>query len=249
MKNIICLAVLFTLAGCGIGEELRSYCGSDIEMGCNALFGYKDSDQDKRLDAVDAKNKEQDEQIALLKNQMNNQINLMNSVQGDLALVNGNITNINNQITDLQNDLSLETQDRQNQINGLSALLTTEINNRVNLSNQVSILQSQVNSLMSQMVAVNNALPMLQSNINGLQNQINTINVTISTAVVGMVDPCGDGPGFDEVLLKTKDGKYVAYFETGGNRFLTVLQTNTSYQTTDAQHCNFSINSSGVVTW
>lgn len=59
-------------------------------------------------------------------------------------------------------------------------------------------------------------------------------------AVIEIVDPCGDGAGFDEILLVLSSGEIVAYFESGGNRFLTVL-VNGNYRTTDAQACNFTI--------
>lgn len=62
--------------------------------------------------------------------------------------------------------------------------------------------------------------------------------------IVTSLDPCGDNPGeFDEILLVTSDGDYVAFFEAGGKRFLTVLECGTTYQTTDKQACLFDIDS------
>lgn len=54
------------------------------------------------------------------------------------------------------------------------------------------------------------------------------------------IDPCGDGPGFDEVLLRTSQGDLLAYFESGNKRFLTVLVEGT-YRTTDKQRCRFRV--------
>ena len=60
--------------------------------------------------------------------------------------------------------------------------------------------------------------------------------------VVGVVDPCGDNVNqFDEVLFKMSSGKFIAYFEQGNNRFMTVLSENTNYRTTDVEACNFKI--------
>lgn len=65
-------------------------------------------------------------------------------------------------------------------------------------------------------------------------------------AITEVIDPCGDDPGkFDEVILKLYDNSYVAYFEDGGKRFLSVLEHGKSYQTTDSQNCKFKITVSG----
>jgi hypothetical protein len=70
-------------------------------------------------------------------------------------------------------------------------------------------------------------------------------NITNNT-VVEFKDPCGNGVGYDEVLMKTQNGKFVAYFEDGGRRFLSVLENGT-YRTTDQSRCNFTVNN-GVIT-
>lgn len=73
------------------------------------------------------------------------------------------------------------------------------------------------------------------SDLQELQNQ---------DSVVEMIDPCGDVNGeFDELLLRTRSGALVAYFESGSRRFLSSLQPG-SYATTDNTGCSFSVNSS-----
>lgn len=79
------------------------------------------------------------------------------------------------------------------------------------------------------------------------QDHINTITSEIAELqgyenIVEFIDPCGDGSGFDEVLLRTSSGQLVAYFQQGGNRFLTLLEPG-NYRTTDNQRCNFTITS------
>ncbi len=73
------------------------------------------------------------------------------------------------------------------------------------------------------------------------------------TAIVSTVDPCGPHNGFDEILLKMNDGRYVAYFEHGSKRrFLTILDPATQagkYRTTDKQACQFTLGSDGYITW
>jgi hypothetical protein len=72
--------------------------------------------------------------------------------------------------------------------------------------------------------------------------------------VIEVIDPCGDGPGFDELLLRTQVGTdpgtiLIAFFEDGkGHRFLTEV-TPGSYRTTDQQQCRFTVDNDGGVSW
>lgn len=89
--------------------------------------------------------------------------------------------------------------------------------------------------------------------INALQTQANSMQVQLAQiagyeSIAEIVDPCGDGPGYDEVLLKTSSGKYIAYFEgLGSDRFLSVLEQEVNYETTDAQECQFYISTDNEV--
>ncbi len=88
--------------------------------------------------------------------------------------------------------------------------------------------------------------------------QLNTMQIVLQTqqasitalqlqeAITEFIDPCGDGPGFDEVLIRTTSGQLVAYFESGNNRFLTILAPG-SYATTDAQRCHFQVTAEGEI--
>lgn len=49
MKTLLLLVTVSLLSSCGLTEGLNKSCGSDLEMGCNLLFGYKDKDQDKEI--------------------------------------------------------------------------------------------------------------------------------------------------------------------------------------------------------
>lgn len=85
-----------------------------------------------------------------------------------------------------------------------------------------------------------------QTLINSHQIEIN--NLASEDSVVEYYDPCGQKPGaFNEVLLKTRTGKYLCYFESGGNRFLHKLEPG-SYRTTDGTKCYFTLNVNGTVT-
>lgn len=61
---------------------------------------------------------------------------------------------------------------------------------------------------------------------------------------INIVDPCGDGPGHDEVLLIFDNGSVLAWYLDIG---FAVLQEGVNYQTTDAQECKFNV-LDGVVT-
>jgi len=78
----------------------------------------------------------------------------------------------------------------------------------------------------------------LESLIHDLEARVATLESGLR--VVGFVDPCGDGPGFDEVLMRMSDGSLMAYFESGKYRFLTILAPGV-YRTTDSQKCKFRV--------
>lgn len=66
--------------------------------------------------------------------------------------------------------------------------------------------------------------------------------------VVELIDPCGDGPGFDEVLLRMADNRLMAHYSHGSLQFLVVLSPG-AYETTDGTKCRFTVNSSNEVSW
>jgi hypothetical protein len=133
-------------------------------------------------------------------------------------------------------------QQRLNQLEALAFLNRELINvnetsiqsGNASLNNIVMDLQTQINSLTSQQ-SINN------DDIILLQNAISDLEDATAQGIVEVIDPCGDNPNqFDEVIIKLADGSHIAYFESGGKRFLTTLGEG-SFRTTDKQKCNFSI--------
>lgn len=191
MKNLLIIATIGILStSCGVVEKLDKNCGSDIEMGCNFVFGTKSKDQDNKIKdlenkdiEIEKKNQEQDNRLDYLQNQNNNLINSMNS-------------------------LSYDIDENSTEINSINILLES-IENKVN------------------------------ANILEIASFGNVINK--------MIDPCGNSIGYDEIILKTKDGQYLAYFENGSRRFLTKLEYG-NYMTTDGTNCSFSLDANGI-TW
>jgi hypothetical protein len=57
MKNLLIItAISFLSVSCGITERMSKNCGSDIEMGCNLIFGTKTEEQDERINSINPKN-------------------------------------------------------------------------------------------------------------------------------------------------------------------------------------------------
>lgn len=59
-----------------------------------------------------------------------------------------------------------------------------------------------------------------------------------------IVDPCGNGPGHDEVIIIFADGAAIAWYKNLG---LVALDEFKRYVTTDAQKCEFEIQLGEVV--
>ena len=130
------------------------------------------------------------------------------------------------------------------------------------LESSISLISYKIDSIGLRIINLENSVGNIEttynpssliSTMNSLQTQVNNLTISLANMqsenpVVDYVDPCGDGNGYDEILMKTRDGSYVAYFQSGnGNnqrRHLTVLSPG-SYRTTDQQQCNFTIDSSG----
>lgn len=59
-----------------------------------------------------------------------------------------------------------------------------------------------------------------------------------------VLDPCGaqSTSGHEEVLLILSDGSVMGHFDGGRNQFLSLLEKNVRYRTSDGTKCNFMIN-------
>jgi hypothetical protein len=103
------------------------------------------------------------------------------------------------------------------------------------LANTVISLQN----IIAQGNTDHSSIAALQANANAQQVQLTVIQM--GDTIIKMIDPCGTTPGFyNEVLLRTTGGKLVAYFESGSNRYLSILPPG-NYATTDGTGCNFTV--------
>lgn len=112
------------------------------------------------------------------------------------------------------------------------------------LLTQVNSLLGIISDLSAQAVANESQITVLEAMLYDVQADLTEIE--LRSHVTEFIDPCGNGPGFDEIILKMSTGELVAYFESGGTRFLTIL-TQGSYQTTDSQKCDFVVTSTGEI--
>lgn len=125
--------------------------------------------------------------------------------------------------------------------------LTNSFNSTVATVNVLSGLVATLDAshYQAQIDAMNAQIGVLQSQATVIQSQVTTLSVQEN--VVEYIDVCGPKPGsYNEILLKTASGRYIAFFESGGSRFLTILSPG-NFMTTDGTGCYFTINSSGAL--
>ena len=154
------------------------------------------------------------------------------------------ITNLEKELESLKTTLDMTIKDVQS-MQAQVTLNQAMIN--VLLSNPDIDYSDMINALQEQIDALNQQVSYQQTVINNFQVQLN--NLASNDDVFEIYDPCGTSPGFNEVLLKTQSGKYIAYFESTGksDRYLTVLQPGYNYQTTDGTKCLFSLDNDGNI--
>lgn len=147
-----------------------------------------------------------------------------------------NIENQRKEIDSLHTMVSLLMGDLQ-----VSAAAYTSLNKLLNQllltsganTTMISDLQNDVNAAVARVDNQQTIINDMVGNIVALEAQ---------DVILEYILPCGDRPGvYDETIMRTKSSKLIAYFESGTNRFMTVLEPSTVYSTTDqAPRCLFS---------
>lgn len=195
MNKLYCIMFLF-LSGCGVAENISKTCvGSDLEQGCNTLFGYRDNDQDVAVNDLRGKVSALEKQSSLLLSSiysLQSSVDSINNVLPTLAS-GAALTSLTARVVALEGQIGTP-------VTGLQAIVT---------QNTATILQ-------------------LQSNYN----------------VTNLIDPCGNGPGYDEIFLRTSTGKIIASFSdsaSGLNTRFSELTAGGPYSTTDGTGCTFTV--------
>lgn len=172
-----------------------------------------------------------------------NQVEVDETQDARLAQHDKEILSISTQINGLVADLKkVETDMTQN------AVVLVMLQNLINLNQgDINLIQVTLDSMQLDQDALEEKIAYQQTLITSMQSDLTLLEQQDS--IVEAILPCGDRPNkFDETLLRMKSGKLIAYFESGGNRFLTIL-TPGIYRTTDsAPYCYFNVNSELQIT-
>ena len=216
--NKLLLIFMLSLTGCGMAEDLSSRCPSnDARPLCELMFGKEDVNQNEEL---------------------NNLKRRMTDLEADFNSLSYSIDIMSNEVV----SLSVLTESLQFQMDQMIILNAT---GEYNLHQQIDNLSSQINNNNISLTNIITQLNITQNNLNELV--IEVAELAGHNNIVDIIDPCGDwSNGFDEVILRTSDGKLLAYFENGSNRYLSLLVPG-SYRTTDGSNCNFTVNNSKQV--
>lgn len=124
------------------------------------------------------------------------------------------------------------------QINALDEKASANIESMNNLSITLGQVELEAESEQNSILAMIETLQEQTTELLAKQAALELEN-----RVVGIYDPCPSvsSNSFKESLFLMSSGQYVAYFENGNKRFLTVLKPNTNYRTTDDRACVFSL--------
>jgi hypothetical protein len=156
-------------------------------------------------------------------------------------------------------DTETDVKNNEEQIEELQKLIDSVISQVNSMDSLISLLKSQLKLLETNLENQNEVDSNLQNQISNLQTQIDDLKTETDaqqdvlndatteiaelqgySSIVEYIDPCGDGSGFDEVILKTSDGSLLAYFEQGSKRHLSLIPDG-QYRTTDNQQCYFDV--------
>lgn len=232
MKKLLLSALLLSLTGCGVAEDLTGHCRGFMDQYCDAILGQDPVTQDD-VDAINGRIASLEGQINALQAQVNQGDSYMSSVELLITNLNTQVTSINASIAQLQAQMAANNSQDASQQQAIAALQAS----LASLTTQVSTLQS--------------GQAQQQNVLNGVLARLAALETNNSNgSVISFIDPCGDGPSYDEVIMKTSTGQLMAYFEDQGRskRFLTLLSPG-QYETTDQQGCRFTVNSNGSVSW
>lgn len=216
---IAALLVIIFASGCGYRQTLRTHCYMEGQT-CDSLFGKDEYEQEQQISELDKRLTNTEKEVESLKT-------MVNSLIGDVSVLSSQYSSNSSVLNLLQSQLSAlnnNVEANSVQITNINTTINELLDNSEYLLERIDYQQTVINSMLV--------------DIASLQN-----NETITE----FYDVCGDKVGyFDEVIIKTSSGKLLAYFESSGDRFLTLL-TPGNYQTSDKQKCKFTVNSSGQI--
>lgn len=134
----------------------------------------------------------------------------------------------------------------------LTTMLSDTNDDVEDLRQDVAALVTGVTTLQNSMVNGYYTKQMIDGFISTINGKITDMLSDLAVlqgynTVTQIVAPCGVKSGHYEVLLRTSDGHILAYFESGGQRYLSSLVTGQPYTTTDGHNCTFTIQPGGNI--
>lgn len=157
-----------------------------------------------------------------------------------LSALSKRVESLSTAVTGLINELK-DTEKDLTQTNTLIQMLEQML---IQNQGDMSLIMTTLNDMRLEQESLSERIDYEQARITSMQ--LDLYNLMSQDGIVEFYDPCGDKSGkYDEILMKTRSGKWIAYFEETGKseRFLTILSPGGSYRTTDNQKCEFSIDS------
>jgi len=252
MKKIGFLLLTSVLTSCGVSDHLAKKCGSGV--GCEFVFGSIDNDQNKQISDLKARDKQIQAQIDALFLGLAALNNSTLTLERKLFLVEQKIIALYDNDDALQTQIDLANSELAITVASLTSLSLQQqqvLTQMAALGQRITNAENVDASLISQLDNLRQSLAVLESanyqeQIDDLLVELSNLTLTVADSVTKVWDPCGDHAGnFDEVILQTNSGKFIAYFEVSGKRFLSVL-SNGTYVTTDNQACRFNVSGDSI---
>lgn len=222
-KIFVCILTIIISLTFGCQKTECSYTS-------NGGFCTNKVNADPRFDDIQHQIDELKSRVIALENQNALIITQIDQNESEIVTNTSTILSLQSQIN-LINSI-LPTLADQNAIFALQASLITTNNNITALENRVTALESQIGSPITGLQAI------ITNNTVQITQLMNNHNVT------KIVDPCGNGPGYDEVFFRTTTGKLIASFSdnaSGLNTRFSELVPGT-FSTTDGTGCIFTVN-------
>lgn len=225
--NLLLLALVaaaLVLTSCGPARVINSGCGGDLRGLCDAVFGPVD-----RQDELAEASEQQASELESLRRQVQQLESDMRSLEDEMAT----------EVALLEDTLNLSLSELQIYVDAATGQLREDLDAAQSDSQAAD---ADLRSLIERnRVRINRALRRIRQLRSGLDDALSDIATLQGYPnIVRIHDPCGPSGGFDEVVLELADGTYLAYFEQGTRRFLSLLAPG-QYRTTDASACAFNI--------
>lgn len=111
-------------------------------------------------------------------------------------------------------------------------------------------LNNSINSILSNLTTINNELSSLAQMDTTIQTELNSLSTIVQTlqssAISEVINLCGNDK---EVLLRLGNNDLVALFVSGHKKHRLQKLTPGSYESSDGEHCHFTVNNDLSITY